>query len=104
MWDSVSDLLDGDTSCSAILKGVGIDKQVTVDTPEGPKTKVTPCSPGAAGAIEKTWTDINSEDLLEPLLSIRDFEKAIQVNRPTVSQADIQKHIAFTNESGGDGA
>nr|XP_031859442.1 uncharacterized protein CI109_005086 [Kwoniella shandongensis]KAA5526514.1 hypothetical protein CI109_005086 [Kwoniella shandongensis] len=74
-------------------------KEVTVDTDEGPKTKLTPCSPGAAGAVEKTWTDVNSEELLEPVLDIRDFEKAIQVNRPTVSHADIQKHIEFTNES-----
>jgi vacuolar protein-sorting-associated protein 4 len=41
---------------------------------------------------------------LEPLLSVRDFEKSIQINRPTVSLADIQKHIEFTNESGGEGA
>lgn len=66
--------------------------------------KLTPCSPGAPGAIEKTWTDVNSEELLEPLLGVRDFERSIQINRPTVSQADIQKHIAFTNESGGEGA
>jgi vacuolar protein-sorting-associated protein 4 len=78
--------------------------QTTVETPDGPKNKLTPCSPGAPGAIEKTWTDVNSEELLEPLLSVRDFEKSIQINRPTVSLADIQKHIEFTNESGGEGA
>jgi len=80
------------------------NSQTTVETPEGPKNKLTPCSPGAPGAIEKTWTDVNSEELLEPLLSVRDFEKSIQINRPTVSLADIQKHIEFTNESGGEGA
>ncbi|GFZ46938.1 ATPase-like fidgetin [Saitozyma sp. JCM 24511] len=79
-------------------------KQVEVDTPEGKVTKLTPCSPGAPDAIERTWTDVQSDELLEPLLSVKDFEKAIQVNRPTVSQADIAKHIAFTNESGGEGA
>jgi len=76
------------------------DRQVTIDTPEGPKTKLTPCSPGAPNAVEKGWTEVNSDELLEPLLGLSDFEKAIQVNRPTVSTADIQKHIAFTNESG----
>lgn len=80
------------------------DLQTKVETSEGPKNKLTPCSPGAPGAIEKTWTDVNSEELLEPLLSVRDFEKSIQINRPTVSLADIQKHIEFTNESGGEGA
>jgi vacuolar protein-sorting-associated protein 4 len=74
--------------------------QVEVDTPEGKVTKLTPCSPGAPDAIERTWTDVQSDELLEPLLSVKDFQKAIQVNRPTVSQADIAKHIAFTNESG----
>ncbi|WVQ67457.1 uncharacterized protein L199_005657 [Kwoniella botswanensis] len=68
------------------------------------KTKLTPCSPGDPAAIEKTWTDVNSEELLEPLLSVKDFEKAISVNRPTVTQADITKHIEFTNEAGGEGA
>jgi hypothetical protein len=33
-------------------------------------------------------------------LDVKDFEKAIEVNRPTVTMADIQKHIEFTNESG----
>ena len=75
-------------------------KEVQADGPEGPMTKLTPCSPGAPGAMEKTWTDVNSEELLEPLLSKKDFERSIQVNRPTVSPADIAKHIAFTNESG----
>lgn len=78
-------------------------REVQVDTPEGPVNKLTPCSPGAAGAIEKSWSDITSTELLEPVLSVKDFEKSIAVNRPTVSQADIQKHIAFTNESGGEG-
>ncbi|KAK6909881.1 hypothetical protein I203_103907 [Kwoniella mangroviensis CBS 8507] len=68
------------------------------------KTKLTPCSPGDPAAIERTWTDVNSEELLEPLLSVKDFEKAISVNRPTVTQADITKHIEFTNEAGGEGA
>ena len=72
-----------------------------MDGPDGVVNKLTPCSPGAPGAIEKTWTDVNSEELLEPLLSVNDFERSIQINRPTVSQADIQKHIDFTNESGG---
>ncbi|KAL1405921.1 Vacuolar protein sorting-associated protein 4 [Vanrija albida] len=76
-------------------------REIQVDGPDGEKqTKLTPCSPGAAGAIEKSWTDVESSELQEPLLSVADFEKAIAVNRPTVSAADIQKHIDFTNESG----
>ncbi|KAJ9117741.1 Vacuolar protein sorting-associated protein 4 [Naganishia adeliensis] len=74
------------------------------DDPSKTVTKLTPCSPGAPGAIEKTWTDIGSDELLEPPLTISDFERAIAVNRKTVTEADVAKHIAFTNESGGEGS
>jgi vacuolar protein-sorting-associated protein 4 len=50
--------------------------------------------------VEKTWTDVASEELLEPLLNVRDFEASISLNRPTVTQADIQKHIQFTEQMG----
>lgn len=73
---------------------------IKVETDDGPVQKLTPCSPGAPGAIEKSWTEVESNELQEPLLSVSDFERAIEVNRPTVSAADIQKHIDFTNESG----
>ncbi len=80
--------------------------QVQVPSPDDPSimlTKLTPCSPGAPDAIEKAWTDVNSDELLEPPLTIADFLKAIGVNRKTVSDADVQKHIRFTEDSGGDG-
>lgn len=67
-------------------------------------TKLTPCSPGASGAVERSWTDVASEELLEPKLSLSDFKKAIEVNRKTVSDADVRKHIEFTTESGGEGS
>jgi vacuolar protein-sorting-associated protein 4 len=76
------------------------DTQITVDTPEGPVEKLTPCSPGHPDAVEKAWTEVDSNQLHEPRLDVKDFEKSIEVNRPTVTLADIQKHIEFTNESG----
>jgi len=81
-------------------------KPVQVPSPDDPSiilNKLTPCSPGAPGAIEKAWTDVNSDELLEPPLTIADFVKAISVNRKTVTDADVRRHIAFTDESGGDG-
>ncbi|KAJ9121104.1 Vacuolar protein sorting-associated protein 4 [Naganishia onofrii] len=69
------------------------------DDPQKKVTKLTPCSPGAPGAIEKSWTDIGSDELLEPPLTISDFERSISVNRKTVTEADVAKHIAFTNEA-----
>lgn len=47
-------------------------KEVTVKDPETGNTekKLTPCSPGDPAAVEKTWDDVNSEELLEPPLSV----------------------------------
>lgn len=74
--------------------------QVTVDGQE----KLTPCSPGDAGAIEMNWTDVDSDKLLEPPLALKDFVKAVKGARPTVSQADIQRSEEWTKEFGSEGA
>lgn len=50
-----------------------------------------------------TWVDIESEQLLEPELTLRDFLKAAQNSRPTVNGADINQHVAFTDEFGQEG-
>ncbi|KAF8320026.1 AAA-domain-containing protein [Clavulina sp. PMI_390] len=68
------------------------------------KTKMTPCSPGDPEAVEKTWTDIESDELQEPQLRVADFLASIASTRPSVAAEDIKKHIEWTNESGADGA
>lgn len=67
---------------------------------KGDKLLWTPCSPGDPDAVEKAWTDIESDELLEPLLKVGDFERAISQVRPTVSEDDIKKHVEWTNDSG----
>lgn len=62
--------------------------------------KWTPCSPGDTEAVEKTWSDIESDELLEPPLTIKDFVKSLESVRPTVSEADIKQHDEWTKESG----
>ena len=74
--------------------------QVVVDGGE----KVTPCSPGDAGAVEMNWTDIDSDKLLEPALVYKDFVRAIKGARPTVSQEDIKRSEEWTKEFGSEGA
>ncbi|CEG65526.1 Putative Vacuolar protein sorting-associated protein 4 [Rhizopus microsporus] len=64
---------------------------------------LTPCSPGAPGAQEMTWADIESDQLLEPELTLQDFLKAVQNTRPTVSQKDIEQQVKFTEEFGIEG-
>lgn len=75
-------------------------KQVRVDKDGEEKTMFTPCSPGDADALEMSWADVGSDELLEPRLVLNDFLKAIHAVRPSVTQADIAKHIEFTQESG----
>lgn len=74
--------------------------QVTVDGEE----KVTPCSPGDHGATEMSWTDVDSDKLLEPPLALKDFVKAVKGARPTVSEADVKRSAEWTAEFGSEGA
>ncbi|KAJ9647359.1 Vacuolar protein sorting-associated protein 4 [Coniosporium tulheliwenetii] len=75
-------------------------KKVMVDGEE----KLTPCSPGDPGAMEMTWTEVPSDKLLEPPLLFKDFKRAIQSSRPTVSQVDLEKNADWTREFGSEGA
>lgn len=74
--------------------------QVTVDGVE----KLTPCSPGDAGSIEMSWTEVESDKLLEPPLILKDFVKAVKGARPTVSVEDIKRSAEWTAEFGSEGA
>ena len=74
--------------------------QVIVDGNE----KLTPCSPGDSGAMEMSWTEVDSEKLLEPPLTLKDFVKAVKNARPTVSQDDLKKSAEWTKEFGSEGA
>lgn len=67
---------------------------------EGSKVKWTPCSPGDPDAVEKTWSDVDSDELLEPPLRVADFMKSLDNTRPTVTQSDIKRHEDWTTESG----
>lgn len=62
-----------------------------------------PCSPGSAGAIEKTWTEINGDELGEMDLAFPDFVRALQNIRRTVSDVDLIKQEQFTAEFGVEG-
>lgn len=69
--------------------------------PDSAIIKWTPCSPGDPDAVEKSWTQVESDELQEPPLRHTDFIKSLESVRPTVSQEDIRKHEEWTNESGG---
>jgi vacuolar protein-sorting-associated protein 4 len=68
--------------------------------PDSAIIKWTPCSPGDADAVEKSWTQVESDELQEPPLHFTDFIKSLESVRPTVTQEDIRKHEEWTKESG----
>lgn len=68
------------------------------------QTKWTPCSPGDALAQEKSWTDLDGDQLLEPPLKVKDFIRAIKASRPTVSGEDLKRSADWTKEFGSEGA
>ncbi|KAJ5943986.1 hypothetical protein N7516_004154 [Penicillium verrucosum] len=66
--------------------------------------KLTPCSPGDAGAMEMNWLDVDADKLLEPALNLKDFIKAVKNSRPTVSGEDLTRNSEWTQEFGSEGA
>lgn len=71
--------------------------------PKTMKPHLTPCSPGDSEAIEKSWTDVDGDQLMEPDLGMPDFIKAISTSRPTVNQSDLEQQVKFTQEFGQEG-
>ncbi|CZT23285.1 probable vacuolar sorting protein VPS4 [Ramularia collo-cygni] len=66
--------------------------------------KLTPCSPGDPGALEMSWTQIETDELLEPPLQVKDFVKAIKGARASVSGEDLTRNAEWTKEFGSEGA
>jgi vacuolar protein-sorting-associated protein 4 len=54
--------------------------------------------------MEMDWTQIDSDQLMEPPLLRKDFERAIKSARPTVSQSDLERNADWTKEFGSEGA
>lgn len=64
---------------------------------------LTPCSPGAPGAIEMNWTLVDGNKLLEPIVSMSDMLMSIATSKPTVNEADLKKLEEFTADFGQEG-
>ncbi|XP_060063793.1 vacuolar protein sorting-associated protein 4B-like [Ylistrum balloti] len=56
---------------------------------------LTPCSPGAPGAVEMSWMDIPGEKLLEPVVSFSDMLLSLSTSKPSVTEDDIRNQEAF---------
>jgi len=83
-----------------VISATHFKKVADPDSDTQALTKWTPCSPGDPDAVEKSWSDIGSDELLEPPLKLADFLKSLDSTRPTVTEADIKRHDDWTRESG----
>jgi len=64
---------------------------------------LTPCSPGSKGAMEMSWVDVDSDKLLEPVVSMADMISSIATSKPTVNEEDLKKLKQFTDDFGQEG-
>jgi vacuolar protein-sorting-associated protein 4 len=54
--------------------------------------------------MEMNWTQIETDELLEPRLMVKDFIKAIKSARASVSSEDLVRSAEWTKEFGSEGA
>ncbi|KAK4289908.1 hypothetical protein Pmani_037158 [Petrolisthes manimaculis] len=64
---------------------------------------LTPCSPGDHGAMEMTWEQVRGEELLEPVVSMRDMMLSLADSKPSVNDHDLDKLRKFTEDFGLEG-
>ncbi|KAJ7447856.1 AAA-domain-containing protein [Mycena galericulata] len=62
------------------------------------------CSPGDENAVEKSWSDLEPDELFEPKLVLKDLMTALGNVRPSVVEADIARHVQWTQDFGNDGS
>jgi len=64
---------------------------------------LTPCSGSDPYAVEMSWMNVDSDKLLEPVVTLTDFVKSLKSSRPTVNSAELLKQKKFTEEFGQEG-
>ncbi|XP_014785875.1 vacuolar protein sorting-associated protein 4 isoform X1 [Octopus bimaculoides] len=64
---------------------------------------LSPCSPGAPGAIEMNWMQVPSDKLYEPLVNMSDMLMSLSTIKPNVNEKDLEKLEKFTLDFGQEG-
>lgn len=64
---------------------------------------LTPCSPGAPGALEMNWTQVDGDKLMEPRVTVKDMMMSLATQKPTVNDDDLTKLKQFTEDFGQEG-
>jgi vacuolar protein-sorting-associated protein 4 len=66
----------------------------------GKPNKWVPCTTGDPAAVKKSWSDIESDDLLEPGLNFADILKALDGVKPTVKEKEVKRYEDWAEEFG----
>eukprot|EP00873_Tetraselmis_striata_P025821 jgi/Tetstr1/446085/TSEL_033686.t1 len=115
-FDRLGAKLDGfsGSDCAVLVKDVLFEpvrktqdathfKWVAVDG----KQMIEACSPGDPDAFAATLQSLAAEGKADqvhtPLITLRDFDRACERARPTVSESDLASHQKFTEEFGEEG-
>jgi len=65
---------------------------------------ITPCSSGDPEGFEQNWMNIpDNIPLLEPILTMTDFLKALRTSKKSVNEEDVKKYREWTEEFGQEG-
>ncbi|ORX79823.1 AAA-domain-containing protein [Anaeromyces robustus] len=65
---------------------------------------ITPCSSGDPEGFEQNWMNIPDDiPLLEPILTMTDFLKALRTSKKSVNEEDVKKYKDWTEEFGQEG-
>ncbi|XP_076470886.1 vacuolar protein sorting-associated protein 4B-like isoform X2 [Babylonia areolata] len=64
---------------------------------------LTPCSPGAPGAVEMNWMDVPGDKLCEPVVTMTDMKMALSTQKASVNEEDLKKLVKFTEDFGQEG-
>jgi vacuolar protein-sorting-associated protein 4 len=112
-WRKLADMTDGysgsdiftlvrDAIMQPVRKVMSATHFKRVEDPDKPGVlKWTPCSSNEEqGAVEKSWMDVDGDELLEPKLTFMDFQISLRQTPKTVTEADLKKHEDWTAESG----
>jgi vacuolar protein-sorting-associated protein 4 len=65
--------------------------------------RLTPCSPGDPDALEMTYNDVGSDELLATPVRPDDLLHAVEDTKPALSAADKLKHQEWTENYGREG-
>eukprot|EP01087_Luapelamoeba_hula_P023005 TRINITY_DN8392_c0_g1_i1.p1 TRINITY_DN8392_c0_g1~~TRINITY_DN8392_c0_g1_i1.p1 ORF type:complete len:439 (-),score=59.82 TRINITY_DN8392_c0_g1_i1:163-1479(-) len=68
-----------------------------------PRQYLTPCSGSDPHATEMSWMDVESDMLMEPIVTVDHFNRSLRTTRPTVNESELVKQRVFTDEFGQEG-